>query len=337
METLDSRLQELERTEITLTTAWAEIIKKRKLHDLKLSQQREAEDVRWRERLESRDREEDPVNLGPKTREACFEQRRVIPFTSKLIANSAQTPPAEAIPDSTARVDKGKNPPKAPRTDKRYGVRNPDDDRYMRPSGLGSKGEPLYTRLSDGVQVTLKCCVAGCDKSHFNTVLGLRMHVARAHNVKDRFQSMAQAVEKCGVPVVEEESDTNGDNVSGTLIRPIEVESDPELHSVKAERGMGAEPLPDWTITSEIKEHTTENDRHQSPGLRAEPHNSNRTAMDGEQPPEMGLTTVRGQDQMLLSESSEPAKNAIATPESSSEYEPLAKRVRRRKNWARMS
>ena len=59
METLDSRLQELERTEITLTTAWAEIIKKRKVHDLKLSQQREAEDVRWRERLESRDREED--------------------------------------------------------------------------------------------------------------------------------------------------------------------------------------------------------------------------------------------------------------------------------------
>ena len=163
------------------------------------------------------------------------------------------------------------------------------------------------------------------------------MHVGRAHNAKGRFQSMAQAVEKCGVPVVEKESDTNGDNVSGTLIRPIEVESDPELHSVKAERGMGAEPLTDRIITSDTKEHNTDNDRHRSPGLRAEPFNSNGTAMDGEQPPETGHTAVRGQYQISWSESSEPSKGASVVPDSSSEYEPLAKRVRRRKNWARMS
>ncbi|MCJ1434156.1 hypothetical protein MMC27_003523 [Xylographa pallens] len=151
------------------------------------------------------------------------------------------------------------------------------------------------------------------------------------------FKSMAQAVEKCGVPVVEKESGTKGDNVSGTLIRPIEVDSGPEVHSVKAERGTGAETLTDRIMTSEIEEHNTENDRHQSPSLGAEPHNSNRTAMDGEEPPEAGHTAIRGQDQTFLSESSEPSKSASATRDSSSEYEPLAKRVRRRKNWERMS
>ncbi|MCJ1383996.1 hypothetical protein MMC17_007111 [Xylographa soralifera] len=235
MEILDFRLQELEQTEITLTTAWGEIINKRKIQDLELTRQRKAEDVRWRKRLEERDREEDVSNMAQN-----FSEALIPPFTSKLVARSAQILPTEAIRDSAASIDESKKALEDPETDKRFGPRSPIGDRSVHPFSLGSNGQLICTRPSDGALVSLKCCVGACEKSDFKTMQGLRAHVTCAHGVKDLFENVEQAIEKCGVLVV------------------------------KAEHYIGAESLKDGISTSEVEDHNTETPTHRSLGYRVE-------------------------------------------------------------------
>lgn len=66
-----------------------------------------------------------------------------------------------------------------------------------------SQGRALFTRISDGKLVYLRCCVAGCEKTTFNfaTIQTLRKHISSVegrHKLKGKFIGHDHAVEVCG-------------------------------------------------------------------------------------------------------------------------------------------
>ena len=70
------------------------------------------------------------------------------------------------------------------------------------PVGHDGQGRPLYRRASDGKLVYLRCCVAGCERTNFNTIDALRLHVCKSkykHKLKGTLTTNRQAVEICGI------------------------------------------------------------------------------------------------------------------------------------------
>ncbi|MCJ1400896.1 hypothetical protein MMC11_004107 [Xylographa trunciseda] len=333
MEALNLRLRELEQVESKITTAWDEVTNKRKEQDLELSRQREAEDVEWKERLEERDREEDALRQEKRN----LSRGAMTPFTSKLAVNFAQTPPAEATRGGTAPADNSKRAPKDRETDKRFGPRSPADNRYVHSSSLCPKGQLLFTRPSDGALVSLKCCIGNCEKSSFRTVYGLRVHITRAHGVKDLFENMAQAIEKCGILVVEKKDVPNGEDESGTLNRPFEVDSDLEFQSVQAEWGDGVKSSKHGISRSEVEDRNTDLETHKFLGRRVKPYKSRGAAVGAKDLPEAEYFVTDVRHHMKLSRSPKSSKKASRVRDSSSALEPLMKHVRRAKNVSKVS
>ncbi|MCJ1393355.1 hypothetical protein MMC18_006228 [Xylographa bjoerkii] len=333
MEALDFRLQGIEQVEIALTAAWAEIVNKQEEQDLELSRQREAEDVKWRKRPEKLDREEDALRQDKRG----LSRGAITPFMFGFVAISAQESPTAAISGSSALLDNSKKHPKDPETDKRFHPRSPADNRVVHPSSLGLDDQLLFTRPSDGALVSLRCCVGECENSDFDPLQGLRVHVTRVQEAKDLLESMAQAIEKCKVLVAEKRGGAGEDIEFGTLSRPIEVDSDPEVHSVKAERVSGAESLKDRIVPmSETEEGSSGDDTQRALGFRVKRCSLNGTAIERKGSPgtEHLLPVLR--HHMDLRRSPKPSR-ASTIPDPSSESEPLMKRVRRHKDLSRVS
>ncbi len=70
-----------------------------------------------------------------------------------------------------------------------------------RPTAHGGQGGTLFTRPSDGKLVYLRCCVAGCERTIFDTVQALGRHVSEPyyrHKMKGTFSCNNHAFEICG-------------------------------------------------------------------------------------------------------------------------------------------
>ena len=149
-------------------------------------------------------------------------------------------------------IDERKKRTKHREKSKKLGPRSLIDNQSVHPYSIGSDGQLILIRPSDGALVSLKCCVEDCEKSAFETMQGLRNHVTRVHGMKDLFENKTQAIERCGVLVVE------------------------------AERSSGVKSFKSGISATVLEERNTEADTSRSLGYRVKPYSSKVAAIQGQ-------------------------------------------------------
>ena len=211
METINSRLRQLEDIETILYVQRQSIIRQRTQEDEDMQTKRQIEDRAFSATLVARDVEED-VSTSPS--KVCFwktkgtvqelrQRRRTMCRASFLRSAEVDAGSQNLGPVAASRSDTGRTTKSRAKGRPRLNNKNANQrKRYPgSPTAHDSQGNPLFTRPSDGKLVYLYCCVPGCERVHFPSVRALRQHVSSAegyHKLLDYFNSNDHAIEICG-------------------------------------------------------------------------------------------------------------------------------------------